>query len=332
VETATHGHVSPPQAVAMTDTYLLSGSHRLHGAVLDLVRATGPAGVDWLARRLRRDLRDAGVDAEAVRDVVAISTVLVPLPDGRVGHSLTLLEGAVLTHRVRAPLAGRTDLWVGCGLQPLLSLTAFGPLPLADGSGEVTRSDEHDVLLGPPGWLPDVDRHALVGVRVTGGAVGVEVIDPADLPGPEREAEVRGLLSELYLAHADPTCCGGVDPARLARAVNVALLVDPGLFGAPLPPLEELLHNPLQRGLDVGHWRAVATSSQVETEGFWLDGVPVALATELRRRARCYGMDDSQFVVALLGTLAWRTPFAEDVEPWEQWLPDRAPVAGLDAG
>ncbi|MCH1867599.1 hypothetical protein [Nocardioides sp. CFH 31398] len=316
----------------MTDTYVLAGRHRLHGAVLDLVRTWGPTDPDRIARRLRRDLRDASVDADAVRDVVAVSTVLVPLPDGRVGHSLTLLEGAVLTHRARTPLGGRTDLWVGCGLQPLLSLTAFGPLPLADGSGEVTRSEEHDVLVGPPGWLPDVGRHELVGLRVVGGALRAEAVDPAELPGPEREAEVRGLLSEIYLRHADPTYCGAADPAQLARAVSVALLVDPELFHQPLPPLEELLHNPLQRGVDVGHWRAVAVGSQVETEGFWLDGMPVALAVELRRRARCYGMDEAQFVVALLGTLAWRTPFAEDMEPWSHWLPERAPVAGVAGG
>jgi hypothetical protein len=272
------------------------------------------------------------VDADAVRDVVAVSTVLVPLPDGRVGHSLSLLEGAVLTHRARTPLAGRTDLWVGCGLQPLLSLAAFGPLPLADGSGEVTRSEEHDVLLGPPGWLPAVDRYELVGLRVVGGALRAEVVDPAELPGPERQAEVRELLSEIYLRQDDPTSCGPADPARLARAVSVALMVDPGLFDQPLPPLEELLHDPLQRGADVGHWRAVAVTSQVETEGFWLDGVPVALAVELRQRARRYGMDPSEFVVALLGTLAWRTPFAEDMEPWSHWLPDRAPVTGVSGG
>jgi hypothetical protein len=31
-----------------------------------------------------------------------------------------------------------------------------------------------------------------------------------------------------------------------------------------------------------------------------------------------------QFVVAILGHLAWRTPFAEDIGPWEDWVPENA--------
>ncbi len=34
-------------------------------------------------------------------------------------------------------------------------------------------------------------------------------------------------------------------------------------------------------------------------------------------------MSLDQFVVAVLGHLAWRTPFAEDMEPWEHWSPDQ---------
>ena len=28
-----------------------------------------------------------------------------------------------------------------------------------------------------------------------------------------------------------------------------------------------------------------------------------------------------QYVIAVLGHLAWRTPFAEDLEPWDGWAP-----------
>ena len=68
--------------------------------------------------------------------------------------------------------------------------------------------------------------------------------------------------------------------------------------------------------------------------GFWVDGIPEALHMELSHRARRYGMTDAQFIVALLSTLAWRTPFAEDMEPWDDWDPDRStpPVAKLAAG
>ena len=55
---------------------------------------------------------------------------------------------------------------------------------------------------------------------------------------------------------------------------------------------------------------------------FCLGAMPVALHSELSRRAEQYGMSFDQFVIAILGHLAWRTPFAENIEPWEQWLPD----------
>ncbi|HET6560284.1 MAG TPA: hypothetical protein VFG72_00265 [Marmoricola sp.] len=48
------------------------------------------------------------------------------------------------------------------------------------------------------------------------------------------------------------------------------------------------------------------------------------MAEELDARARRYGMSFAQYVIAVLGHLAWRTPFAEDMEPWEDWDPERA--------
>ncbi len=49
-----------------------------------------------------------------------------------------------------APLAGRDDLWCTVALQPLLNITGFTSLPLADGSGEVRRAPSgHEVLVGP---------------------------------------------------------------------------------------------------------------------------------------------------------------------------------------
>ena len=48
----------------------------------------------------------------------------------------------------------------------------------------------------------------------------------------------------------------------------------------------------------------------------------VACTIKPMHRARHYGMSDAQFIVALLSTLAWRTPFVEDLEPWPAWMPD----------
>jgi hypothetical protein len=300
--------------------------HRLHDKLVDLVFDLGPQDVDWLARRARRDLRDARIDEEAVIGVLQASTLLVTRPDGAVDHALAVLEGNMLTHRVRAPLAGRTDLWLGCGVQPLLNVAAFRPLVLADGSGAVRRAATgHDVLVGPAGWLPDVDRYQLIGLRVRDQRLSVEPVAEDDLAPPEEQLRARRMLSSIYVAERD-FMSGDDDlatrPAELARSITLALLEDPALFATPYPPLDELLHNPMHRHVDVDHWRSVAVSQQVETVGFWIDGLPVALSMELNARARRYGMTEQQFIVAMLSTLAWRTPFAEDMEPWEEWDPE----------
>ena len=312
--------------------------HRLHDEIVGLLFDHGAQDVSWLARRARRSLRDARVNEQAVREVLAASSLVVPRPDGTVDHALSVLEGNVLTHRARAPLAGRTDLWLGCGVQPLLNVAAFRPLRLADGSGEVRRAATgHDVLVGPAGWLPEVERYELVGLRVSDQQLVVEAVAEEDLASPEDQLRARRMLSSIYTA--ERYFIGDDDlstrPAELARSISVALLEDPALFATPYPPLDELLHNPLERHVDIDHWRSLAVGQQVETVGFWVSGLPAALSRELGHRAQRYGMTEQQFVVALLSSLAWRTPFAEDLEPWEEWDPEhppkRATVSALPA-
>lgn len=310
---------------------------RLHTVLFELVLEHGPQPLDWLTGRARRELRDARVNGDAVRDALAISTMLVRRPNGFVDHVLSLLEGNVLTHRVRARLSGRSDLWLGCGLQPLLNVAAYRPIDLADGSGVVTRPDSgHEVLVGPPGWLPGVDRYELIGLRIIDGRLAIEPVAEDDLVSPDRQLRVRRMLSTIYQAEKQwswPMPLDAYDdeliarPALLARTISTALLEDPELFADPLPPLDELLHNPLHRDVDLDLWRQDAVGQQVASVGFWVDGIPEALHMELEARSRRYGMTTAQFIVALLGTLAWRTPFAEDLEPWDDWDPDRAPAS-----
>lgn len=312
---------------------------QLHRTVLDLLRDHCPQEAGWLAARARKKLRDARITEESIYDLIAVSTMLVLRPDGRVDHILSLLEGNVLTHRVRARTAGRTDLWLGCGVQPLLNIAAYGPIGLADGSGEVTRPESgHEVLVGPPGWLPDIARYELIGLRITEQKLVVEPVSSDDLPSPEDQLRVRQMLSRIYQIEKtmDPSISVYDDelvarPGNLARAISLALLEDPELFATPYSPLDELLHNPLNRHVDLDHWRDAAVSQQVATVGFWVDGIPEALHMELSDRARRYGMPEAQFIVALLSTLAWRTPFAEDMEPWDDWDPYRktADIASL---
>jgi len=109
-------------------------------------------------------------------------------------------------------------------------------------------------------------------------------------------------------------------PAEVVNAIALALLEEPALLADPLPPLDELLHDALEDQHHF-HWRDFAAHRQGDTVSFSISGMPEALHVELSRRAHRYGMSFDQYVIAVLGHLAWRTPFAEDMEPWEHCRP-----------
>jgi len=229
---------------------------RLHDTLVELVFDQGPQDVERLTRRARRELRDARIDEQAVISVLQASTLLVTRPDGVVDHALAVLEGNVLTHRVRAPLAGRTDLWLGCGVQPLLDVAAVRPLVLDDGSGVVRRAVAgHDVLVGPAGWLPDVYRYQLIGLRVRDQRLRVEPVADEDLAPREDQLRARQMLSSIYAAQRYYVSEDDLvlRPAELARSISLALLEDPALFATAYPPLDELLHIPMHGHLRVDH-------------------------------------------------------------------------------
>ena len=151
-------------------------------------------------------------------------------------------------------------------------------------------------LIGPPGWLPDVERYELVGLRVTGQYLRVERIDEDVLPSPEQQLRVREMLSSIYTRECDYATVDDLTkrPAMLARTISLALLEDPCLFGAPYPPLDELLHNPLETRVDLEHWRDVASLAAVRDRRLLIDGMPIVLRMELTARARDCGMTDAQ--------------------------------------
>ena len=309
--------------------------HLLHEVLVQLVRDHGPQPLPWLTSRARRERRDARIDEPALIRVIECSTILVPLVDGRIGWLGEVLDGMVLTHRVRAPLAGRTDLWGGVSLQPLLNIAAYRPLPLV-GGGEVTRMESgQDVLVGPEGWLPGVPRFGLVALRWDGGMLAAEPVDEEEhVHTPEQLQSLRALVAGHY--RRERWWNGDDDletrPGELVRAITLAKMEDPDFLSVPHPPLDEVLYNPLQREVDDHHWRDFAAAQQGHSVSFHLGDVPEALYGELSRRARLYGMSLDQFVVALLGHLAWRTPFAEDCEPFDFWGPEPSgPVTPLRA-
>lgn len=298
--------------------------HDLHDTLVELVHDHGPQDLEWLARRARRERRDARIDEYAVQRVLDVAVLLVVLIDGRVAHLADVLDGVVLTHRVRSSHRKRQDLWLGASAQPLLTMAVLRPLPLSDG-GEVRLAESGDpVLVGPPGWLPDAERGDLIALTWRDRRLSVTPVDPDGVAGLDDQRHVRTMLGERIDAERwwesdDLELRAGT----LVRALAMARLEDPDLLDRPHPPLDELLYDPLEsRSAD--NWREFAAARQVESVSFCIDRMPVALDIELRRRAKQYAMSIDQFIIALLGHLAWRTPFAEDIEPWEQWLPEES--------
>lgn len=296
---------------------------RLHTVLLALC-APGPQPLDLLVRLARRELRDARVGEDAVCRMVDLSALLVGRPDGSITTLLHLLEGQVLTHRVTSPTAGRTDLWTREGLEPLFASAATGEVHLADGRPLRAAEHGHQALLGPPGWLPEAGVGDYLGFAVRRGRVAVELVDPDTFPGLVAEQEVRAVLSRhLHVFH-------GLDdlvPRRLqlCQALGNAVLERPTLLADPVPPLEELLHRPLDVAEQDHFARNIAAWCE-DTVSFVVAGMPEYLHGELEHRARRYGMSFDQFIVAVLSHLAWRTPFAEDLGPWESWSDESSPT------
>jgi hypothetical protein len=76
-------------------------------------------------------------------------------PDGTVDHLVRVLDGMMLTQRVQAPLACRTELWATVSLQHLLNIATFAPLPLAHGSGSSSSPSSatwHGAPRSPRTW------------------------------------------------------------------------------------------------------------------------------------------------------------------------------------
>lgn len=288
----------------------------LRTQVVAIVREHGPLTERDIALRL-------GADPHRVEVTIDLATELLRLPSGDVAHRLGVLEGVVFTHRIRGPLAGRNDLWLGLAVQPFTDLAFDGPVRLASGGEATVGADLQGVLVGPEGWLPDVPRHGLVALTWREGALEVAAVDPDELPSPEDEQHVRRMVAEY--CDRERWWKGTEAPEErvrmVLRAVAYARMEDPEFLATPHLPLDEVLIDPFEvKAAD--HWREYAASKQQESVSFCLGAMPVALHGELSRRATEYGMSFDQYVIAILGHLAWRTPFAEDIEPREQWMPD----------
>ena len=307
----------------------------LHAAILRTLVRQGRTPLELLVRQMRKERRDARVDAEAVYQCVTGSSLLVGHPGGEVGTLLEVLEGHVLTQRVPGPTAGRKDLWCTTALQPFLAWCSVLPLPLI-GGGELTAAEfGHAALVGPPGWLPEAQPGDLLALHVEDGALGITLVDrdagtsPAN--GPVDQQDLRRLLAHHFDVHRlySLDTISLPRPGELIVALTHALLERPEILREPGVPLDELLYDPLnQQDID-HHWRNANAWGTEFTVSFSITGMPENLHSEIRRRADVYGMSEDQYVIAALGHLAWRTPFADDLGTLDSWVPEeRAEAEG----
>lgn len=299
----------------------------LRAALTQITRRSGAVPLELLTQQARRQLRRP-TDEDEIAETVYSTLTLVGLPDGSVTHLLHHLDGQVLTTRVRSSTRGRRDLWTSPALLPLSLILFEGPLPLT--SGGVLRAAEHlnPALVSDQDWLPVREPGELVGLRITQGQVEPFAVD--ELTGtPEQYQAIRALLSrhlrrERYFGDPDDE-----DLAfDLVRALVRALAEDSDLLRVAVPPLDELTHLVHERR-DNFRWRDLAAWRGEETVSFGVTGMPVALHNELSQRATTYGMSFDEYVTAVLGHLAWRTPFGEDIGPWEQWEPETEQLADV---
>lgn len=253
--------------------------------------------------------------ADLGEDVTGSLSLVYPLVDGRLAHALHILDGIVLTHRATARTHGRRDIWASPSIRTLLDLTEESPLALA-GGGRCERSPSWGAaLIGPEGWLPEVEPGELLGFRLTGEVLSVEKVTEIvdDEPTVRR---VRGNLARKTRYDAD-----GQHHVDLTICLVTGRLEDPDLLRAPMAPLDELLYEPVDyRRPEL--FRELMAWRQDESVSFTIEGMPEGLHSELSGRAQHYGMSFDAFVIAVLGHLAWRTPFAEDMGPWEGWVTD----------
>lgn len=202
----------------------------------DLLLAGGPLPLESLARRAA----DAGVtrarDPEAaVRS--AIADAEVQLPDGRWTTPLHLLEGRILTAR-RLPLCDapwfedRID-GTEYDVAPLDRALRSGPVPLA-GGGELRRSRSYGAeWIAPKGW-PDVDvgSDELLGLRIRGGTLHLEVVPVTEALHSEGEQLARALG---HLRSRDLWSYWRTDD--IAATLWARLATDAELLTRPTPPL-----------------------------------------------------------------------------------------------
>jgi hypothetical protein len=298
----------------------------------DQINSSGPLSPD--------DLAPAAVAAGLTRSVGAVrsalrqSPVLFQLPDGRFDTVRRMLDGAVLTHRVRYATRGRQVLFAGPELALLdLLLVHEGSLPLASGDAITSSIGEFGGWCGPPDWLPDIRADSLLAFRFRSGRLSVAaMLEEPSSSGPATE-RLRVVLKRCLRSGDD--LAPSQSHHTLSALMLRALAEVPELLHEPLPPLDEIL----QLGRE--HWGRdwlLDSGEPSDDPGFVrggqrvvLEGLPSTLVSALRRDARNLGVSLGELTVLLLSAATYRTamPCRHDAEEaWSSAPASRSALAG----
>ncbi|MGH3518514.1 MAG: SEC-C metal-binding domain-containing protein [Haloechinothrix sp.] len=163
---------------------------------------------------------------------------------------LALADGAVFTHQVSRPELEDGQLLAEDDLSMWVRLAEGEGVPLAGGGLlRLEWVDEEMTLVGPDGWLADIQPDELVALRLRDGVIELSTVDEPVLT--EEDAERVLVVVEYFFQSARGALAGfaeevaedpDVSPAALVDAVLAELLLDqPLAFTDPLPPLGDLL-------------------------------------------------------------------------------------------
>ncbi len=211
-----------------------------HTALALDILAEGPTTLDDLRAGLAK--RGVFADVDKIHRSLIWRPEVYPLEDGRLVPFLSLIDGAVLTHRVSA------EEIESAVLDPSPDLAPFDHLAMDEvslrGVGQVQSrhagqggADSLAGLHGPPGWLDFLVPGDTIGLRFVDGELVWEPTPTVD------DAAAQALIQatarrEAQQADLEEREFPGVP---ITEIVLLCLIERPGLFDLPLPPLSEVL-------------------------------------------------------------------------------------------
>jgi hypothetical protein len=288
-----------------------------------MTRAFASAAADLLLKHgplSLAELHELAVDQGLTRSKTASSLAAslsreqyVVRPDGRYDTAARLLRGQVFTTRGRRSTRDGV-LWTYRDLDPLGALPR---LPLAAGGEMIRGASAVESWTGPAGWLPEVPSTGLLGLRWDGAALHVDAVRDVAVGDSERARDVREVLGRH--ARGQRQHAWSYEPrSSLTQTVLSALVEEPALFAAPLPPLRELLPLPedLRPQDDAGERDPWRTATIVEL------ALPTRVHGELARRADLLGERLPDYLCLLLSAAADRVqlpaPRYDRYEPYDE--------------